>query len=93
MSVHDAQPNDIYVDNTGKLWRCVGVCHEPTVIFEEVEGRTAAPPDLTMQAQGQLLAQQYRAPEAPPIIKDRKSGGVGGFMWNGWKRIFRKETI
>lgn len=69
MSVHDAVPGDIYVDRTGKLWRCVTVCHEPTVTMEEVEGRVEG-----------------------PIIRGRQSGGVSGLMWNGWKRIFRKEA-
>ncbi len=38
MSVHDAEPGDIYVDKDGKLWRVVGVCKDPTVTVEEVEG-------------------------------------------------------
>jgi len=66
MSVHDAQPNDVYVDDSGKLWRVVGVCGEPTVIVQEVE------PD---------------APESPV----KRSGGVSGLMWNGFKRIHRPE--
>ena len=85
MSVHDAQPQDIYVDAQGKLWRCVGTCSEPTAIFEEVEGHTEAP--FHMGA-----AQAYvGAPPPPPIIKSRRSGGVTDLMWNGWKRVFRPE--
>ena len=37
MSVHDAEPDDIYVDAAGKLWRVIGVCGEPTVIMREIE--------------------------------------------------------
>lgn len=44
MSVHDAQPSDLYVDAAGKLWRVVGVCGEPTVIVEEVESKTPETP-------------------------------------------------
>ena len=39
--MRDAEPNDVYVDETGKLWRVVGVCGEPTVIVQEIE--SAAP--------------------------------------------------
>lgn len=44
MSVHDAEPNDIYVDAAGKLWRVVGVCGEPTVIVREIEPETPESP-------------------------------------------------
>lgn len=44
MSVHDAQPNDIYVDASGKLWRVVGICGEPTVIAQEIETLTPESP-------------------------------------------------
>lgn len=37
MSVHDAEPGDIYADSRGKLWRVAGTCHEPTVIMREIE--------------------------------------------------------
>ncbi len=87
MSVHDAEPMDIYVDPQGKLWRCVGTHKEPTVIFEEVEGRTPSPVNL-MGAQAAYVPQQNNA--QVQIIKDRKSGGVGGLMWQGWKRIHRQ---
>jgi hypothetical protein len=42
MSVHDAQPSDIYVDANGKLWRVVMTCSDPTVTVEEVEAETGA---------------------------------------------------
>lgn len=66
MSVYDAEPNDIYVDEHGKLWRVVGVIHSPSVIVEEVEPLDGA-------------------------SKMQKSGGVGGYMWHGFKRIHRPE--
>lgn len=62
MSVHEAKPNDVYADATGKLWRVVSVCGEPTVTVQEIETTT---------------------PESPV----RKSGGVSGYMWHGFKRI------
>lgn len=66
MSVHDAKPGDLYADDSGKLWRVVGICGEPTVIVQEVE---------------------TSYPESPV----RKSGGVSGFMWHGFKRILRPD--
>lgn len=87
MSVHDAELSDIYVDAQGKLWRCVMICHEPTVTFEAVEGYTQPPPGMNQAAAAQAM---YIA-SAPPIIKARQGGGVSGVMWNGWKRIFRSE--
>lgn len=66
MSVHDAQPGDIYADAQGKLWRVISVCAEPTVTVEEVE----------------KLGQE----------NVRRGGGVSGYMWYGFKRIFRPET-
>lgn len=49
MSVHDAKPGDLYVDGSGKLWRVVGVCGEPTVIVREVE---SAAPESPVQKSG-----------------------------------------
>ena len=37
MSVHDAEPNDVYIDAQGKLWRVIAVCGEPTVHVQEIE--------------------------------------------------------
>jgi hypothetical protein len=39
-SIHDAKPQDVYVDKSGKLWRVVGTWSMPTVVVEEIE-----PPD------------------------------------------------
>lgn len=89
MTVRDALPMDIYVDPQGKLWRCVGICSEPTVIFEEVEGHTPEPPG--QWAVAGIAAGGLQTPQRVPIIKDRKSGGVGGLIWDGWQRIFRTE--
>ena len=87
MSVHDAEPGDIYVDDQGKLWRCYMTCHEPTISFEEVEGYVPNP--LANQGAAQAIA--YAPPLGPQIIRSRKTGGVSGVMWNGWKRIWRKD--
>jgi hypothetical protein len=43
MSVHDALPSDIYVDEHGKLWRCMSICNEPTRYFQEVESAGHSP--------------------------------------------------
>jgi hypothetical protein len=43
MSVHDAKPADVYVDHTGKLWRVLHTCHEPTVTMIEVDGFIGKP--------------------------------------------------
>jgi hypothetical protein len=32
MKVHGAATGDIYVDENGKLWRCIATCKEPTVL-------------------------------------------------------------
>lgn len=37
MSVHDALPGDIFVDEQGKLWRCMSICNEPMRTFVEIE--------------------------------------------------------
>jgi len=37
MTIHDAEPGDIYVDDSGKIWRCISICPEPTVKFVEIE--------------------------------------------------------
>lgn len=66
MSVHDAEPGDVYVDAAGKLWRVVSICGEPTVTVQEVETLT-------------------------PTNEVRKSGGVSGYMWHGFRRIHRPD--
>jgi hypothetical protein len=71
MPVHDAEPGDIYVDDSGKLWRCV---RPPSVSFEEVEGQ------VKMDASGAWVTH-----------KQHCEGALGGPLWNGWKRIWRKE--
>lgn len=71
MSVHDAEPGDIYIDAHGDVWKVVGICKEPTV---------------TMDYLGESGAKEARD------RLSRLSGGVGGLMWNGFKRIYRKEA-
>ncbi len=75
MTVHDAEPGDVYVDEAGKLWRCVSICREPTVTMDEVE-----------------VGDNNLAVNGVPA-RARSSGGVSGLMWNGWKRIWRKEKV
>lgn len=87
MSVHDARPGDIYVDEHGKLWRVVSYLDQPSVCIEAVEPHAAVG---TMEP-GKLYGQGDSA-ERVEFIRERKSGGVGGYMWHGFKRIFRPET-
>lgn len=89
MSVHDAEPCDIYVDKQGKLWRCIGVNKDPTVLFEEVEGRTPDPPSPYNNVVSSQAINSNGYPPKVEIIKTRLNGGVGGLMWEGWKRIYR----
>jgi hypothetical protein len=52
VSVHDAEPGDIYVDAEGKLWRVLWTCREPTVCLQAVENSalfSGSPPDSTRQ--------------------------------------------
>jgi len=74
MTVHDAEPGDVYVDDSGKLWRCI---RPPKVSFEEVEAT-----DATMDCSGAWVMQ-----------KQCREGALGDLMWNGWKRIWRKEKV
>lgn len=91
MSVHDAEPGDIYVDLTGKLWRVIAVCHQPTVTAEEVEGHLPSANNFAgaQVGIGQAIAGLY--PPQPQIVKARMSGSTSGFMWSGFKRIWRRE--
>lgn len=90
MSIHDAELSDIYVDENGKLWRCVMTCAEPTVTFEAVEGYLQSPPSPYQNVHG--VAQIGLSSPQPSLVHPRKSGGVSGAMWNGWKRIYRKDA-
>ena len=92
--IDDPHLGDIYLDPQGKLWRCVVRVYEPTVTFEEVEGRTLSQgggqAQLGLQSQNQFVTgpqTQYY----PAIVKERKAGGVSGLMWDGWKLIHRPE--
>lgn len=93
MSVHDAEPGDIYADEQGKLWRIVGVCHEPTVIAEEVEGTLHDPHAPAAPNAAQAIGVGWAQGLMPraSIQKARRSGGMGGLMWNGWQRIWHND--
>lgn len=88
--MHDAELSDIYIDAEGKLWRCIATCNEPTVSFEAVEGYVQQPANNINAGAGQAVGGLYIQPQAS-IIKPRKTGGISGAMWNGWKRIHRPE--
>jgi hypothetical protein len=69
MSVHDAQPNDLYVDAGGKLWRVVGVCSEPTVIVQEVEATTPESPVKQSGGVSGLMWSGFKRIHRPPAPK------------------------
>lgn len=87
-TVHDATLDDIYVDRMGTLWRCVMTCHEPTVTFEAVEGYV---PTTGGGFQGAAQGMPY-VPSTPQIVKPQQRGAVTGAMFDGWKRIWRKDA-
>jgi hypothetical protein len=89
MSTHDAELSDIYVDENGKLWRCIMTCSEPTVTFEAVEGYLPTPLGVINQMMAAQNVPMY--PLQPSLIHPRKSGGISGAMWQGWKRVYRPE--
>lgn len=89
--MHDAELSDIYVDAEGKLWRCIATCSEPTVSFEAVDGYVQQPAININAAAGQASGGLGYIQPQVNIIKIKKTGGVSGAMWNGWKRIFRPE--
>lgn len=97
-TIQDALPGDIYTDATGKLWRIVSVCHEPTVDAEEVEGTLVDPncPQMGvhyMGAQGALQAINNLGSQRARIQKARAKGATGAGMWDSWKRIWRNEKL
>lgn len=85
MSVHDAEPNDVYVDGSGKLWRVVWTCHEPTVGVEAVEpsGYLPGPDGAIDAATGSSLTGSF--------IREKRSGGVSGQMWQNFRRVWRRD--
>jgi hypothetical protein len=89
MTTHDAELSDIYVDDSGKLWRVIITCSEQTVTFEAVEGHLPLAPSMLNNMAAQ--ANVYSQPQQPSLIHPRKTGGVNGAMWQGWKRIYRPE--
>jgi hypothetical protein len=85
VSIHDAEPNDIYVDQDGKLWRVLWTLSQPSVGVEAVEPNGyIPPPEHTVNiATGQPLEGVF--------LREHRQGGVSGIMWNGFKRIYRKD--
>lgn len=75
------------MDEAGKLWRVIGYCSEPTVTMEEVEPQ--APINPALMQSGQMIS---GTPGRIPLHRDRKSGGISGLMWNGFKRIYKAQT-
>jgi len=92
MSVHDAEPGDIYADGQGKLWRVVGICREPTVTVEEVEpsGHSSDQPSILGLGAAQAMVGGITSPKGS-FIRQRKGGGISGLMWDGFQRIWREK--
>lgn len=103
MTISDAEPGDIYIDASGKLWRITAVYREPTVEAQEVEGTLHDPgaPQISPQVwqQGQIAHQGLLggAGSFPPprasIVKKTQRGFMGADIWNGWKRIWRGYVL
>ena len=79
--IDDPHLGDIYIDPQGKLWRCVVRVYEPTVTFEEVEGRTLSQGDcyrvlgggqgqLGLQSQNQFVTGSQ--PQYYPSMRKRR---------------------
>lgn len=84
----DAINGDVYVDEEGKLWRVIYTCPEPTLCMEELEPHPQPNPVLLHQAM-----QNCQTPLTLPLPPRRKKeGGVSGQIWNGFKRVYRKQT-
>lgn len=96
MEIADACEGDVYVDDSGKLWRVTLVVHEPTVTVEEVEGTLHDPnrPIFPAAAQvaGVQLGQIFSGPYAAEIRKIRRSHFIGDKVWEGWWRIWRRRA-
>lgn len=96
MSVEDAEPDDIYADSSGKLWRIKSVYREPTVEAEEVEGTLNDPnvPKTPMGGAAGAAMQGLMGPTIglrATIDKRIQRGFTGATIWTGWQRIFRRE--
>jgi streptogramin lyase len=74
MSIHDAEPSDVYVDEQGKLWRVIGKFSEPAVTVEEVEPtRNCSPHRRTGGVSGcmwQGFVRIYRPPDIPKMAAE-----------------------
>lgn len=89
MSVSESNPGDLYMDENGKLWRVIGVLREPSITMEEVEPEPQ--PNPAYQMGGQTGTYQPQ-PTLPLPYRNKKEGGVSGYMWNGFKRIYKNES-
>lgn len=93
--IADAQPGDIYIDTAGKLWRITEVIREPTIEAEEVEGSLDDPnaPHSPLTNQGLQGAPNLAYASRPArIVKRKQRAFLNAGNWNGWRRIWRRET-
>ena len=78
MSVHDAKPEDLYVDEKGKLWRVIGVSGEPTVHVQEVETLTPGDPIVRSCGVSGLMWNGFKRIHRPDPRPDRKKYRLDG---------------
>jgi len=74
MSVHDAELGDLYTDESGKLWRVVGLCREPTVHVQEVESLTPDSPVKQSGGVSGLMWQGFKRIHRPEKQKPKTDG-------------------
>ena len=93
IEMDDAEPNDIYADPSGKLWRIKSVVRQPTVEAEEVEGTLNDPnaPQMFPNAVGQVTLSGQFGMRAS-ITKAVRRAYTDDAGWKGWQRIFRKPS-
>ena len=89
LSISTAEPYDIYIDSSGKLWRIKEVVPAPTIIAEEIEG-TLNDPNIPYKIDTNVSAAVWppitKASIDKRIIKDFTSSKY----WEDWKRIHRR---
>ena len=90
--MRDADLNDIYVDENGKLWRVIAVCRHPTVTVEEVEPSGHSTDETSAsEISYQQAIMTAAVPRKGYFIRKRQTGSVDGGMWRGFGRIFRAK--
>lgn len=68
MSVHGAEPSEIYEDKHGARWLVVSVCNEPTVRMQRIEGvwREHSTPEVMAGGVSGLMWSGFKKVLGPP---------------------------